>query len=431
MRRLSAKKALLLLAFACLLCTALYYIRLPQRHTVSARETREVIHTRQLHENRNSGENREQLHEGASHSPSTSPPPAVQFSPTSHHAQSLDCIEAGCQHLDSQEDSVSNSQGKSLGRCVMTPGTSKRIKKFVFFIGYPRSGHSIVASFLDAHPHMIVAHEFSLFSWWPKYKREHDRTNLLSSKTRLTLLNSLTNSSYWESREGERSCKYMNKGYTLCTNSTWHGKCNHYLEVIGDKRAGGTCDDYLRSPQEFVSNYRELMRLVDLPVRVIHVVRNPYDLITTSALYEAARLKNKGRVSGDNANFVTKIKENAKLNNFRFRYKNDRVLQERVGSIMQLAGAVTNLTALVGRKNVLELHNCDMVKDAASFVQKLCDFLEVDCGTDYIEMCAEKAFKNISRSRDYMHWPQEVIDMVEKQKQNYPFFDRYSFNGSC
>lgn len=428
MRRLSAKRALLLLAFACLLCTALYYFSLPQGRAVSARGPREVIHARQLHEDRISSENREQLYDGASRPLPSSPPPAVHLSPTS---ESLDCTGAGCRHLDSQEDSISSSQGRSLGRCVMNSQTSKRIKKFVFFIGYPRSGHSIVASFLDAHPHMIVAHEFSLFSWWPKYRQEHSEADLLSSITRLTLLNSLTNSSYWESREGERSCKYVNKGYTLCTNSTWHGKCNRYLEVIGDKRAGGTCEAYLQSPGEFVRNYRELMRLVDLPVRVIHVVRNPYDLITTSALYEAARLKNRGKVSGDNANFVTKIKENTKLSNFQYKYQNDRVLQERVGAIMQLAGAVTNLTELVGRENVLELHNCDMVKDAASFVQRLCGFLDVDCGTDYIEMCAEKVFKNISRSRDYMHWPQEVIDMVEQQKQRYPFFHRYSFNGNC
>ena len=28
------------------------------------------------------------------------------------------------------------------------------IEKFVFFVGYPRSGHSIVGSLMDAYPHM-------------------------------------------------------------------------------------------------------------------------------------------------------------------------------------------------------------------------------------------------------------------------------------
>lgn len=31
------------------------------------------------------------------------------------------------------------------------------VKKFVFFIGYARSGHSIIASLLDAHPNIVMA----------------------------------------------------------------------------------------------------------------------------------------------------------------------------------------------------------------------------------------------------------------------------------
>ena len=34
---------------------------------------------------------------------------------------------------------------------------------FVLFVGYPRSGHSIVASLLDAHPNVVIAQE--VFKW--------------------------------------------------------------------------------------------------------------------------------------------------------------------------------------------------------------------------------------------------------------------------
>ena len=30
------------------------------------------------------------------------------------------------------------------------------LKAFVMFVGYPRSGHSIVGALLDAHPHLTV-----------------------------------------------------------------------------------------------------------------------------------------------------------------------------------------------------------------------------------------------------------------------------------
>ena len=33
------------------------------------------------------------------------------------------------------------------------------VKKFFFFLGWPRSGHSIVASLLNAHPNIVVSNQ--------------------------------------------------------------------------------------------------------------------------------------------------------------------------------------------------------------------------------------------------------------------------------
>lgn len=38
------------------------------------------------------------------------------------------------------------------------------VKKFVFFVGYARSGHSIIGTLMDAHPHVVISNEFNLFS---------------------------------------------------------------------------------------------------------------------------------------------------------------------------------------------------------------------------------------------------------------------------
>ena len=45
------------------------------------------------------------------------------------------------------------------------------VKYFVYFVGRAHSGHSTVASMLDSHPHMIVAHEAQLF-----HDLQHDPT---------------------------------------------------------------------------------------------------------------------------------------------------------------------------------------------------------------------------------------------------------------
>lgn len=42
------------------------------------------------------------------------------------------------------------------------------VKTMVLFVGYPRSCHSLVGSLLDAHPNMVIAHEYNLLGKWRK-----------------------------------------------------------------------------------------------------------------------------------------------------------------------------------------------------------------------------------------------------------------------
>lgn len=40
------------------------------------------------------------------------------------------------------------------------------VHSILFFIGYPRSRHSLLGSLLDAHPHMVVSDEAMAFPRW-------------------------------------------------------------------------------------------------------------------------------------------------------------------------------------------------------------------------------------------------------------------------
>ena len=44
------------------------------------------------------------------------------------------------------------------------------VETFVMFIGYPRSRHSLVAALLDAHPEIIIPHEYHVLENWRKYQ---------------------------------------------------------------------------------------------------------------------------------------------------------------------------------------------------------------------------------------------------------------------
>ncbi|MGR3319837.1 MAG: hypothetical protein ACUZ8O_15330 [Candidatus Anammoxibacter sp.] len=41
----------------------------------------------------------------------------------------------------------------------------KTIETYCMFIGYPRSGHSLIGALLDAHPNMIIAHELGALKY--------------------------------------------------------------------------------------------------------------------------------------------------------------------------------------------------------------------------------------------------------------------------
>jgi hypothetical protein len=59
------------------------------------------------------------------------------------------------------EASTSSATSTSAPVVVETPDFSN-VRTFILFVGYPRSGHSLIGSIMDAHPNVIIAHEVRL-----------------------------------------------------------------------------------------------------------------------------------------------------------------------------------------------------------------------------------------------------------------------------
>ena len=68
--------------------------------------------------------------------------------------------------IDQPSPWISRGKNDFKGAPNLTKDVIDGIKTFVMFIGYPRSGHSIVGSLMDAHPHMVIANEFLLLRNW-------------------------------------------------------------------------------------------------------------------------------------------------------------------------------------------------------------------------------------------------------------------------
>ena len=78
-----------------------------------------------------------------------------------------------------------------------------------------------------------------------------------------------------------------------------------YIDVIGDKMGGDTSVVYFTNPTEFEHHLNKLHSITNIPFKVFHVIRNPFDNI---ALYEHIRFQ-------DNKTAVIKnINETLRLN---------------------------------------------------------------------------------------------------------------------
>ena len=100
------------------------------------------------------------------------------------------------------------------------------LEAFLFFIGWQRSGHSIIGSLLDGHPDVVIAHEFFLFN----HLREYTANKAFISVYRTRLFNQLADNSFRHSRFGDRSVLHNEKGYNLKVTGTWQG-CFRSLET--------------------------------------------------------------------------------------------------------------------------------------------------------------------------------------------------------
>ena len=274
------------------------------------------------------------------------------------------------------------------------------VQLFLFFVGWPRSCHSIVGSMLDAHPNMVVAHEFFLF-------QNLDKTPSLKNRT--ILYNNLYKNSYTAANTGWRTSMKVEKGYTLSMDG-WQGRFTK-LRVIGDKSGGYTALMYQTSSNKFKSLYNWLKAEVKVPIKVIHVIRNPFDMIATATLYTASSVRG----------ISQKVKASPSHKYVGFGY-----LRQSTNVVLQYADAINRMLPDVGL-SPHQVYCEDLIADPIGTISSICQYLEVDCSEDYLQMCADKTYKNASVSRDLVEWDPATFNRVTNSIKRYSFFNRYTF----
>ncbi len=245
------------------------------------------------------------------------------------------------------------------------------IERYCMFIGYPRSGHTLVGSLLDAHPDVVISHELDALRYLRAgFSREQIFSLILHKDKVFT----------GKGREWT--------GYDYALEGLWQGRYRN-LKVIGDKKGGGS-SRHLQAKPDIIKKLKET---VQLPIKLIHIVRHPLDNIATH--------KRKWSVQP--------------------------TLQEAIDSYFKRVEANAKLQAEVEEHEWCELSHEAFIENPEKALTTLIEFLEVEPYPEYIQSAAKKVFKSPSNSRNKIEWPQEMIDQVAERSQKYDFLKDYEF----
>jgi hypothetical protein len=244
------------------------------------------------------------------------------------------------------------------------------VRRYVMFIGQPRSGTSLLGSLLNAHRHMLISQELNAL----KYLRNgYRRSQLL-----------------WLIYQNEKTFAARGRqwtGYEYNVPTQWQGRWE-VLRVIGDKKAGKSTEELTRHPHLL----SRLERLIGVPVSILHIVRNPFNVITT------IHRKVKGTSLTSAADMY-----------FSRCATNWRLMQERPEQIWTLR---------------LE----DFIRDPRAHLRSICEWLDVTADEGYLEDCAGIVFAKPHQSRFDIMWPTELIESVRDRMSVFPFLGGYQFN---
>ena len=222
---------------------------------------------------------------------------------------------------------------------------------------------------LNAHPEMVIAHELDAVN----FVRHHFCRSQLFS---LLLRRDQTFGSMGRNWSG----------YQYDVLGQYQGRYLR-LKVLGDKRARSAALLLARDP----GLLDRIRRTVKVPLRVVHITRNPFDNIVT----EARRHK--------------------------------LSLSQGAAWYEQSCEAVGKVRSLLDPSELLDIRYETFAATPAGSLADLCRFLGIEPETTYLEACAALVWPSTNRTRDTVEWTAKERGEVERLIERFELLGSYSF----
>jgi hypothetical protein len=243
------------------------------------------------------------------------------------------------------------------------------VEKYCFFVGYARSGHSLVGSLLNAHSEMVISQELNALRFVDHGFRRNQVFSLI-----------LLRDEHFAWR-GRRST-----GYDYTVPNQFQGSFTR-LRVIGDKNGAASSQRLHKEP----ALLGRLQRMMQVPMRVLHVTRNPFDNIARMVVVEKSNLADMTEAYSTLCKSVDETREHLSADEF------------------------------------LDVRYEEFLGSPSASLASICKFLGVEADEGYLADCASIVQPSGKKARHLVEWTDEDRDKVSRLIDLYPVFRGYSF----
>jgi hypothetical protein len=262
------------------------------------------------------------------------------------------------------------------------------VRTFVLFVGFGRSGHSILGQVVNAHPNGLVADEAPVFDEFHQPPSQREMLDYLIAKDRAFAL------------------RWYHKDLPMQTKTElplrWYPRKkgrNYYFEglqqgevklpsVIGNSKAGYTARRIAERPA-LVSEYEHAL---GVPVKFVSVVRNPFDMIASGM----RRRK---------ADFDTIC-----------------------SGFEQAASHLNAALDAIGERPVFHISHEEFLAEPQASIDRLFGFLELPVSPRFKNTVAGRLFKAPQKTRYRVAEISEHRGRIDSLIGSYDFFSGYSYD---
>jgi hypothetical protein len=242
-------------------------------------------------------------------------------------------------------------------------GVFDDVECYCTFVGYPRSGHSVVGSVLDAHPNAVFSHRLDAIKYIAGgYPAPAVYYMILRNSQRFARSNRhLTAYSYGLPGQG----------------------AFEHLTLIGDQEGQHSARRLSRDP-DLLRTFAGSARL-----RFVHVVRNPFDNVATIA------------------------------------NRTGRSLASVIDDYAELCRGVMAVKETYGDELVLDVYHEDFVAAPDEEIRRVCMFLGLNVTPEWVSRCARIVYRQPNRSRETRAWASHEVAALGGWIDSVDYLSRY------